>query len=94
MSSNPAESRVDPAGFKSIRKPLKSVSLRGFGSEARSDMKRDASLFLSAEFRNSVRTKSALLNSAANRMQSSTRARVNPQTKVRGVDRWQDEGGR
>jgi hypothetical protein len=94
MSSNLAASHVEPAGFKLVREVLMSAGLRGSASDASSDMKRDASLFLSPEFRGGVRTKSALLNSLANRKQSSTRASLDPQPEGSAVDRWQDEGGR
>ena len=94
MSSNPAASHVDPADFKLVREVLRSAGLRGSQSDASSDMKRDASLFLSAAFRNGVRTESALLHSLANRKQSSTRVSLDPQSKDSAVDRWQDEGGR
>ena len=94
MSSNPAASHVEPAGFKLVREVLRSAGLRGSQSDASSDMKRDASLFLSTEFRRGVRTKSALLNSLANRERSSTRASLDPQSKSSAIDRWQDEGGR
>ncbi|RAX39376.1 hypothetical protein DQ393_22050 [Rhizobium tropici] len=94
MSSNPAASHIEPAGFKLVREVLRSAGLRGFRSDATSDMKRDASLFLSTEFRWGVRTKSALPSSLANRKQSSTRASLDPQFKSSAIDRWQDEGGR
>ena len=94
MSSNPAAPHVESAGFKLVREVLRSAGLRGSQSDASSDMKRDASLFLSTEFRRGVRTKSALLNSLANRIQSSTRASLDPQPKSSAVDRLQDEGGR
>ncbi len=94
MSSNPTASHVDTAGFRLIRQVLRSAGLRGSESDASSDMKRDASLFLSAEFRSGVRTKSALLHSLANRKRSSTPASFDPQPEGSAVDRWQDEGGR
>lgn len=94
MSSNPAASHLEPAGFKLVREVLKFAGLRGSESDASSDMKRDASLFLSAEFRNGVRTKSALLTSLAKRQQSSTRASLDPQPEGSAIDRWLDEGGR
>ncbi|WP_337271525.1 hypothetical protein [Oryzifoliimicrobium ureilyticus] len=80
MSSNPAATHVEPAGFRE--------------SDATSDMKRDASLLLSTEFRSDVRTKSALLSSLAKRQQSSTRASLDPQPEGNAVDRRQGEGGR
>lgn len=82
MSSNPAAPHVEPAGFKLVREVLRSAGLRGSESDASSDTKRDASLFLSTEFRRGVRTKSALLNSLANRKQSS-RASLDPQPNQR-----------
>lgn len=94
MSSNPAASHIYPAGFKLVREVRTSAGLRGSGSDASSDMKRDASLFLSTEFRRGVRTKSALLSSLAKRQQASTRASFDPQPEGSAVDRWQDEGGR
>ncbi|MDR6903688.1 hypothetical protein J2W52_005321 [Rhizobium miluonense] len=94
MSSNPAASHVDPADFKLVREVLRSAGLRASESDASSDVKREASLFLSAEYRNGVRTKSALLYSLDNRRQSSNRASLDPQPKDSAVDRWQDEGGR
>lgn len=94
MSSNPAAPHVEPAGFKLVREVLRSAGLRGSESDASSDTKREASFFLSTEFRRGVRTKSALLNSLANRKPSSRRASLDPQPEGSGVDRWQDEGGR
>ncbi len=94
MSSNPAASHAEPAGFKLVRKVLMSAGLRGYESDASSEAKRDASLFLLAEFRSGVRTKSALLSSLAKRQQSSTRASLDPQPEGSAVDRWQEEGGR
>lgn len=94
MSSNPAAPHLEPAGFKLVREVLRFASLRGSESDATSDTKHDASLFLSAEFRRGVRPKSALLNSLANREPSSTRASLDPQPKGSAVDRWRDEGGR
>jgi hypothetical protein len=94
MSSNPAAPHVEPAGFKLVRDVLMPAGLRGSGSDASSDMKRDTSLFLLPEFRSGVRTKSALLSSLAKRQHSSTRASLDPQPDGSAVDRWQDEGGR
>ncbi len=94
MSSNPAAPHVEPAGFKLVREALMSSVRQGSVSDASSDMKRDASLFLLAEFRGGVRTESALLSSLAKRQQSSTRASLDPQPEGSAVDRWQDEGGR
>jgi hypothetical protein len=94
MSSNPAASHVHPAGFKLVREVLRSAGLRGSESDASSDMKRDASLFLTAEFRSGARTKSALLNSLANRKRCATVAILDLQSKGSAVARWQDEGGR
>ncbi len=93
MSSNPAASHVTPAGFKLVREVLRSAGLRGSQSDASSDMKREASLFLSAEFRSGVRTKSGLINSLANRKRSST---VEPRYTVENsaLALRQDEGTR
>jgi len=93
MSSNLAASHVEPTGSKLVREVLRSAGLRGSQSDATSDMKRSASLFLSAAFRSGVRTKSALLNSLANRKQS-TRANPDSQPNSSAVDRCNDEGGR
>lgn len=94
MSSNPAAPHLEPAGFKLVREVLRFAGLRGSESDASSDTKQDALLFLSTEFRRGVRTKSALLNSLANRKQSFTRASLDPQPKSSAIDRWRDEGGR
>jgi len=94
MSSNPAAPHVEPAGFKLVKEVLMSAGLRGSESGPRSDMIRDASLFLLAEFRSGVRTKSALLSSLAKGQQSWTRASLDPQPEGSAIDRWQDEGGR
>jgi hypothetical protein len=93
MSSNPAASHVTPAGFKLVREVLRSAGLRGSQSDASSDMKREASLFLSAEFRSGVRTKSGLINSLANRKLSAT---AGPRyiVKSSATALRQDEGGR
>lgn len=93
MSSNPAASHVTPAGFKLVREALRSAGLRGSQSDASSDMKREASPFLSAEFRSGVRTKSGLINSLANRKRSST---VEPRytLKSSALALRQDEGAR
>ena len=87
MSSNPAEPHLEPAGFKLVREVLRSAGLRGSGSDAGSDMKRDASLFLLAEFSSGVRTNSALLNSLANQQQSLTQAIPDPQPNSSAVNR-------
>ncbi len=94
MSSNPAASHVEPTGFKLVREVLRSAGLRGSQSDASSDMKRDALLFLSAAYRSGVRTKSAVLHSLANRKQSSTRVCLGPQLKGSAVDRWKCKGVR
>lgn len=94
MSSNSAAPHVEPAGFKLVRELLRSAGFRGSEPDASSDVNRDASLLLLGEFRSGVRTKRALINSRANRKQSSTRASLDPQPEGSGVDRWQDEGGR
>ena len=57
MSSNQAASNIDPAGFKLVREVLRSAGLRGSESIVSSDTKRDALLFLSAEFRSGVTNK-------------------------------------
>lgn len=93
MSSNPA-SHFGPSGFQLVRQVLRTVGLRGSESDASSDMKRDASLFLSDEFRSGVRTKSALLNSLANRNRSADGSGSHPRAMGSALDRWQDEGGR
>lgn len=94
MSSKPAAPHVEPAGFKLVRELLRSVGFRGSEQDASSDVNRDGSLILLAEFRSGVRSKPALINSRASRKQSSTRASLSFQSKGSGVDRWQDEGGR
>lgn len=94
MSSNPAASSIDLASSKVVREVLESAGHRGSQSNARSDMKRDASPILSALSRRGVRAKSALLSSLANRKQSSAQASPDPQPKSSAGDRWQDDGGR
>ena len=94
MSSNSATSRFDPAGFKLIREVLRSSGLRGSGSDASSDTKRDALLFLSAEFGRGATTKTALLNSLANRKLSSAPESLDPKPRGSAVDPWQDEARR
>lgn len=94
MSSNIAASHVELTGFKLVRDVLRTTGLQGSASDATSDMKRDASTFLSSECWGGVRPKSALLNSLANRKRATQGARFNRLPKDSAVDRWQDEGGR
>jgi hypothetical protein len=94
MSSNIAASHVELTGFKLVRDVLRTTGLQGSASDATSDMKRDASTFLSSEFWGGVGPKSALLNSLANRKRATQGARFNRLPKDSAVDRWQDEGGR
>lgn len=61
MSSNPATENSDKAGFKLVRDVMRAAGLRGVESDASSDMKRDALIFLCNEFRNGATTKMALL---------------------------------
>ncbi|TCQ95815.1 hypothetical protein EDF70_12021 [Neorhizobium sp. JUb45] len=89
MSSNPAASNIDPVGFKLVRDVLRSSE-----SIASSDTKRDALLFLSAEFRSGVPNRTALRGSLANRKWSSAMANLELHPRGSAVDRWQDEGGR
>jgi hypothetical protein len=95
MSSNPAAAHFDEVGFKLVREVLRTAGLRGVGSDASSDMKRDASIFLTAEFRSGARTKTALLEALNRRNSSSTTGtRFGQSSKEKAIDRWQDEGGR
>jgi hypothetical protein len=58
-------------------------------------MKRDALIFLAAEFRDGIRTKSGLTDALIRRSRSSTAgARFAPASKAGAIDRWRDEGGR
>ncbi|GGG13505.1 hypothetical protein GCM10010924_48290 [Rhizobium wenxiniae] len=96
MSSNPAAiTQIEKAGFKLIRDVLRTAGLRGVEAEASSDMKRDALIFLTSEFRDGVRTKASLLEALTRRSRPSTvGARFGRSSKEYAIDRWRDEGGR
>jgi hypothetical protein len=96
MSSNPAAIvKIDDVGFKLIRDVLRTAGLRGLEADASSDMKRDALIFLTSEFRDGVRTKTSLLEALTRRSRSSTvGARFGRASKEDAIDRWRDEGGR
>ncbi|MNE49995.1 hypothetical protein D3C80_1445510 [compost metagenome] len=96
MSSNTlAAAQIDNDGFKLIRDVLRAAGLRGVATDASSDMKRDALIFLTSEFRDGVRTKASLLDALTRRSRSSTvGARFGRFSKEDALDRWQDEGGR
>jgi hypothetical protein len=87
MSSDSAVSQELPAGFKLVREVLEAAGLRGSDSDATSDMKRDASLFLSSEFRSGVKTKADLLKSLANSNLSAAARRLGRQPKSSAIDR-------
>ncbi len=90
MSSNPATAALSKANVTLIRDVLRGAGLRGVDSLASSDVKRDASTFLAAEFRRGARTKSAL-SEALTRRDEEVPA-VQP-SKAQAISRWQDEGG-
>lgn len=96
MSSNPKTIvQIDDAGFKLIRDVLKTAGLRGVNADASSDMKRDALIFLTSEFRDGIRTKASLLEALTRRNRSPTAgARVEHLSKDDAIDRRRDEGGR
>jgi hypothetical protein len=96
MSSNPAAIvKIDDTGFNLIRDVLRTAGLRGVDADASSDMKRDALIFLTSEFRDGIRTKANLLEALTRRNRSSTAgARFGHLSKEDAIDRWRDEGGR
>lgn len=59
-STSETAAQLDIFGFKMVREVLKAAGLRGVESEASSDTKRSASNFLSAAYRDGIRTKSGL----------------------------------
>lgn len=95
MSSNTlAAAQIDNDGFKLIRDVLRTAGLRGVATDASSDMKRDALIFLTSEFRDGVRTKASLLEALTRCSRSSTDgAPFGRFSKEDGIDRWRDEGG-
>lgn len=95
MSSTSAASHFDKAGFKLVRGALRIAGLRGVGSDASSDMKRDASIFLTAQFRDGAKTKAALLEALERRSRLATAgAPFDHISKEDAIERWKDEGGR
>jgi hypothetical protein len=94
ISSNPAASHIDPGGFKLVRDISRSAGLRGSKSDASSNVKPDASVFLTAEFQSVLRRISAFKNSLAKRQRSATKASLDLQPKGNAIDRWQAESGR
>lgn len=95
MSSTPAEPvQIDNAGFKLIRDVLRAAGLRGIEADASSDMKRDALIFLTTEFRDGTRTKANLLKALTRRNHSATAtARVGHLSTGDAIGTSQDEGG-
>lgn len=95
MSSTPAETvQIDNAGFKLIRDVLRAAGLRGIEADASSDMKRDALIFLTTEFRDGTRTKANLLKALTRRNRSATAtARVGHLSTEDSIARSQDKGG-
>jgi hypothetical protein len=71
------------------------AGLRGVNSDASSDTKRDALLFLTGEFRNGAKTRSSLLKALSGRKQSST-ADIHPrrQPSDAAIDHRIEKGGR
>lgn len=95
MSSTSAPSHFDKAGFKLVREALRTAGLRGVDSDASSDMKRDALIFLTAEFRRGAKTKTALLEALDRRSSLATaRAPFDHISKEGAIERSKDEGGR
>jgi hypothetical protein len=95
MSSTPAASHFDKAGFKLVREALRTAGLRGVDSDASSDMKRDASIFLTAQFRGGARTKTALLEALDRRSRLATAgAPFDHISKEGAIERWKDVGRR
>jgi len=91
MSSNPATAALSKANVTLIREVLRVAGLRGVGSLASSDVKRDASMFLTAEFRRGARTRSALSEALTRRRRQVS---IVQPSKEQAIDRWTDEGGR
>ncbi len=91
MSSNPIASHVGPTAFKMVREVLRYAGLRGSKSDATSDVKRYASVFLTADYNRGVRTMSALKHSLAKHNWSAPRANLDPQLRGNAVDRRQDD---
>jgi len=91
MSSNRASAALSKAHISLIREVLRSAGLRGVDSPASSDTKRDASAFLTTEFRSGVRTKGALavVLDQWNKQSSSARA-----SNVQVVDRQPSDDNR
>lgn len=83
-STSSTAGQFDETGFKLVRDVLRTAGLRGVDSAASSDVKRDASIFLTAEFRGGVRTLKGLTKSLNRRDLNS---------KEDAIDRWRDDGG-
>ena len=93
-SSSATSSQCDETGFKMVRDVLRTAGLRGVESAASSDMKRDASIFLTAEFRGSVRTTTGLTEALNRRNRHSTaETRSDPVSKEDAINRRRDVGG-
>jgi len=95
MSSTSATAgQLDKTGLKLVRDVLRTAGLRGVESAASSDMKRDASIFLTAEYRGGVRTTNGLTEALNRRNRHSTaETRSDPVSKEDAIDRWWNEGG-
>jgi hypothetical protein len=90
MFSNPATAALSNANFTLIREVLRGAGLRGVHSLASSDVKRKASIFLTAEFHRGSRTKSALSQAISRRGEQVSIVRP---SKEQAIARWTDEGG-
>jgi hypothetical protein len=95
MSSNRAAKPLDAHGLALVRDVLRTAGLRGVDSDASSDIKRDASIFVTEIVRGGVHTKTSLLKALAGRDQSSTAyAGVSQALKIGAANRPQEKGDR
>lgn len=67
MSSHQAARPLHAHGLALVRDVLRTAGLRGVNSDASSDVKRDASIFVVARFRSGIQTKLSLLKALARR---------------------------
>ncbi len=90
MSSIPATAALSKAKLTLIREGLRGAGIRGVDSLANSCVKRDASIFVTAEFRRGARTRSSLSEAISRQREWVSSGR---RSKEQAIDRWTDEGG-
>ena len=95
MSSNPSQESHNPVSVTMVRDVLRSAGFRGVRSDATSNAKKTAAIFLNLEFTNGNTTREGLLRALERQGKGAAYdLRAGRLPKDQAIDRWQDEGGR